>query len=160
MILQLSISIPALSGFIRDTDPPIKIRQDVQWFRKGLSFVEIVDNNGKDIASDIIPNYNSSPHKTGEPMNLMMGSSSARYMLFKQRGSEKLFGRSLLFADKVKQIIIGKISIGNGKYILESDSLQPLIFQCLEDSGYLYIGGKGMVRLPDSTSIRLRRLKK
>lgn len=69
----------------------------------------------------------------------------------------------------------GKISIRNGKFALwcygakhtwkgrltyadhvfDSDNKSPLQFMVDEDKGYVYLGGKGTVTLPDGTSITL-----
>lgn len=61
---------------------------------------------------------------------------------------------SYLFSNGTEHIIIGEIALGDF-YVFKSSEDDPLRFRCDAQMGYIYVGGKGNVKMPNGTIVEL-----
>lgn len=61
---------------------------------------------------------------------------------------------SYLFSNGTEHTIIGEITLGD-YYVFKSSEEYPLRFRCDAQMGYVYVGGKGTVKMPNGTIVEL-----
>jgi hypothetical protein len=92
----------------------------------------------------------------GEPSEYRIseGSSPDTFGIKVVRGSLRIAaGGFAIFCYEAKHTWIGTVAYAG--YTINSDANDPLQFQVTRDRGYVYIGGKGSVTMPDRTIVEL-----
>lgn len=62
---------------------------------------------------------------------------------------------SYLFSNGTEHTIIGEIALGNDHYVFKSSEEDPLRFRCDVQMGYVYVAGKGTVKMLNGTIVEL-----